>query len=156
MSETFISDTFVVDADGWTPEFQKYETTWNPPGTAHDGELLLASLFPGVSQKAANPITSVVRPGDRGFNEVPYGSSNVQDASSLLHQVDTGHGLHALYRTVIDAFGGSIEFRADELRMYVTRSNTGSRDTYKATINVRSPSPTLIGNMVIVRLPIVR
>jgi hypothetical protein len=141
-SETAIRDTFNVDARGWTPATTTYDSAWTPSASAQDAELLLASIFPGISQKAALPTPDV---GSR--QDLPD-----QPRHHSRYNSGIGHGLHALYRSVIDNFHGSIEFRADNLHLRLYRSE-GRRGAYDATLSVARGPQAFRGNMVVIRLP---
>ncbi|NBH12441.1 sensor histidine kinase [Amycolatopsis sp. SID8362] len=127
VADADVDDTFAVEASGWHPRLAKYPANWTPDAAAADEELLLAALFPGISH----------RPADR-------------------RAFPQGYGLHALYRCVVDLFGGSLEIRTgcQQLTLAGTRLHRrrGTRK-YRAHL-ARLTGRPLHGNLLTVRLPL--
>jgi hypothetical protein len=133
---TRIDDVFAVKPVGWTPSSDEYNVDWTPDRHASDEELLLASVFPGITQKAGRTIPSV---------PLPYGPRRSQ----------VGYGLHSLYRSVIDTFGGSLAVRTGQTFMNLKRSPAPGTVRYRAKIE-RLPGRPFLGNMMTIRLPVDR
>jgi hypothetical protein len=128
-----IIDTFVVDPTGCGLRKEQYDTGWTPDADSDAQEILLASLFPGVTSKAA---TNLSRPSAK-----PPGR----------HPTDSGYGLYALYKTAIDTFGGAVEVRSSHLRLQIDRpADFGGK--YRVRVR-RDVSPRTMGNVITVRLP---
>ena len=125
-------DTFKVIAEGWTPTSNLYRSDWTPTTASPDPELLLSSLFPGITRKAS-------READL--------AGNATDQSS-----NAGYGLYSLYKTTIDAFQGSVEMRSGRTILVVNRSH--ERPEYDVRLTVESALPALAGGLVVVRLPV--
>jgi hypothetical protein len=125
-----------VKAVGWHQRWPSYEATWTPTARAAEAEVLLSSLFPGITQKASRPVPAVVHP----------------ESSQELG--DIGYGFHSLCRSVIDTFNGSFSIRCGPLHMTV-RANTARR-RYLAPYRVKITSldgPPFPGNMITLRFP---
>lgn len=132
-AEATSADEFAMKADGWNPRHEKYLSDWTPDPGSLDAELLLASLFQGISQKPIRPdIQPISIPGED------------RDTSRI------GDGLHALYRSVIDDFGGSLAVRSGAHFMNV-RSGDGG---YRVKLREFGEWPRFAGNMITVRIPI--
>lgn len=128
-------DIFSIRAEGWECGNEHMTSTWNPPIDATDEELLLASLFSGVSQKvAAQTLPSVARP-DTGQPDR-----------------EAGNGLYSLYKSVIDDFGGMLSIRTGQTFLNLKRDNASS--PYKAKIVRYLGSPQFYGNQFTVRIPL--
>lgn len=128
-------DRFDVKPVGWNPTCLSYSSDWTPDRESSDAELLLASVFPGISQKPwRRDIPILTRPDGESRSE------------------DVGHGLHALYRSVVDDFGGSVAFRTG--RHFLNLKGGESPRSYRAKLARYVDWPLFRGNMVTVRVPI--
>ena len=137
-AEAVSVDEFTVKALDWTPRQETYCSDWTPDSDASDAELLLASLFQGISQKPIRQdIEPITMPGEEHDS----------------HRI--GDGLHALYRSVIDEFGGSIAVRSGAHFMNVKSGGAKDSDPYKVKLRHYSEWPPFAGNMITVRIPIV-
>lgn len=137
VAETPVDDTFEVDAVGWTPSAARYRADWTPgPGAAPE-ELLLASVFPGISRKASMAAEDVLR----------------FDADQVAPQ--PGLGLHALYRCAVDTFGGTLSIRTGNQVMNLRAHQRPVGDTrlYQARL-LRLNGRSFRGNMLTVRIPL--
>jgi hypothetical protein len=131
-------DRFTLKPVGWEPKETVYESTWTPDGAASDAELLLASLFQGISQKAIRTdIKPITMPGE-------------EDRAAQM-----GDGLHALYRTVVNDFGGSLALRTGPLFMNVKAGESGNPTSYSVKLCRYADWPSFQGNMITARIPIV-
>jgi hypothetical protein len=138
ISEPVVADVFAIKPVGWTTDHPIVPISWTPNAEASDEELLLASVFPGITQKAA-----------RQTQTIPALQPKQADMQS-------GYGLHALYKSVIDTFGGSVSMRSGALFMNLGRNTdraTRSMAGYRAKI-VRMSGRPFPGNMITVRMPI--
>jgi len=135
VADARVEDEFTVVADGWHPGAERRLTTWTPDPDAADGELLLASVFPGVSQKATYPTVTIDRP-----EPTPWAA-------------ETGYGLHALYRSVIDNFKGSLAIRTGQHFMNL-KSTRGTQRAYRAKIVHYPDQAPFRGNLVTIRVPV--
>jgi hypothetical protein len=135
LTEAAVDDTFVIEASAWRPRWAKYSAQWTPEADANDEELLLASVFPGISHRPAKAPPSLI-PRTR---EVPQ-----------------EYGLHALYRCVADLFGGSLEIRTGNQQLNLVsvphQRRRGPR-RYRAHISHVAGQP-FHGNLLSVRLPL--
>jgi hypothetical protein len=130
-------DRFEIKTVGWESSQTLYESNWTPTRGASDAELLLASLFQGISQKPVRKDIKTIRmPGDRTKRS-------------------NGDGLHALYRSVIDDFGGSLAVRTGAYFMNVKADKGAAPRTYRAKISHYGDWPPFPGNMITVRVPLV-
>lgn len=134
---TSVDDTFEVHASGWTPSASSYRADWTPGPSATPEELLLASAFPGISRKAVVPTEDLARPE---LDQV------------MLHP---GFGLHALYRCVVDTFGGTLSIRTGNQVMDLSahRNSGGDGRSYRARLH-RLDGRSFHGNMLTARLPL--
>lgn len=108
-----------------------YRSDWTPGPTASDEELLLASLFPGITRKVA--------------------SNSLDPPSHATPGTDYGYGLFALYKTVIDYFSGSIELQCGRTTLRLTRAT--ETEAYRAEMTTRENFDSLSGTFVTVNLP---
>jgi hypothetical protein len=133
-----IPDRIALKPVGWQISSPHISVDWTPGVDAADAEFVLASLFPGITQKVA-----FKRPTVKRFEAVPWES-------------EIGFGLHALYRSVIDSFGGSIAIRSGSVFMNI-KANPDRRERpevpYRAKVVVGA-SPTIKGNMITIRIPL--
>lgn len=127
---------------------QIYSSNMVPTKSSADWELLLATLYPGITSDPAGSVGPLDRPLDteRGTPAPP------------------GHGLANLVNAAVDVLGGSVAFRAGSYFMNV--SGKGRRSSHKggpellangniAPYGVKfARSWSFLGNMVTVRLPI--
>jgi hypothetical protein len=129
-------DEFHLKAVDWEPEQTIYQSDWTPGPSATNSELLLASLFQGISQKPFRRDIEVIEmPGEQ------------RDGTRI------GDGLHALYRSAIDDFGGSIAIRSGDAFMNV-RALSETENSYRVKLQRYPGWPPFSGNMVTVRIPI--
>ncbi len=144
--DTDIDDLFVVDEHGHITEL---ETTWEPsrdeePSDAH---LLVASFFPGISERGYARVEPVQHPDSEVAEElVGKGDSDAE----------VGMGLCMLYRSVLDTFGGTIAVRSDNLFMNVKRKRATKgeqRRCYKAKVVSYDTQTHFPGNMITLRIP---
>jgi len=130
-------DRFTLKPVGWEPRGSVYESNWTPDEAASDAELLLASLFQGISQKAIRTdIEPIAMPGEEG------------------RATQTGDGLHALYRTVVNDFGGSLALRSGSFFMNVKAGRKGDPTSYSVKLCRYADWPSFQGNMITARIPI--
>jgi hypothetical protein len=130
-------DEFTVKAIDWRPRQGSYHSDWTPASDAADEELLLASLFQGISQKPVRAdIEPISMPGE-------------DDPSQRI-----GDGLHALYRCVIDQFGGSIAVRSGSHFMNVKSAAAKKSGSYAVKLTRYPEWPPFAGNMITVRIPL--
>jgi hypothetical protein len=113
-----------------------------PTAATPPEELLLATLFPGVTRDVS------------GTGRVHYKTSDLKPELSL-----PGMGLYVLTNAVVDVFGGSVAFRTASLFMNVRRRHPGrSRGTSRSyRVKIRrygSWLPSFHGNMITIRLPL--
>lgn len=129
-------DSFEVKAVGWKNSRACYRSDWTPSSQASSAEWLLASLFQGISQKPVRrDIKDIHMPGDQTERK-------------------SGDGLHALYRSVVNDFGGSLAVRTGSYFMNVRAAGTSPAHTYKAKIQYFDNWPKFPGNMITVRVPL--
>lgn len=128
------TDTFRVHRRGAGPrEADLIRTSaWEPEVTSDDRDLLLASLFPGISSK----------PG-----EVDRGDDGSYDRF-------LGCGLYFLYHHVIDVFGGALDIYVGGIRLTVeAEDDPRSSAQYLVTLAEGLGTPKIRGNLVVARLP---
>ena len=133
-----IPDRFAIKPVGWDASALQVSVDWTPALSSQDAEFVLASLFPGVTQKVAREVKTVARP-----ESVPW-------------ETEIGFGLHALYRSVIDSFGGSVAIQSGSIFMNVRlnpRTRERGRVRYRAKV-VAGARPTIRGNMITIRIPL--
>lgn len=116
----------------------------DPSPGSPEFELLVASLYPGVSRTAAESIPEV-EPYFEGLN------SNVL--------VAPGMGLYALTRTVLDQFQGSLVIRSGNHRLAMEVAHDTYRQLYSVRYKCRITKypqyyPTFRGNLLVIQLPI--
>ncbi|MCG5446531.1 hypothetical protein NIE79_005230 [Micromonospora sp. NIE79] len=105
---------------------------WSPSLDGDDAELLLASLFPGISRKD------------------PRGRAPDTDRSDIF----LGCGLYFLYRHVIDVFRGSLDLYSGSTRLTISaESDPESGAQYLVTVHGGPRVPRISGNLVVARLP---
>lgn len=109
-----------------------YYSDWTPNPSATDAELLLASLLPGVTRKAADrwPATT----------------------AAPVRRMDYGYGLFALYKAAVDHFRGSVELRCEQTTLMLTRPDASG--PYQVDLRNREDLEPLTGTIVRVRLPV--
>ncbi|MBE2319078.1 hypothetical protein DVA67_024095 [Solirubrobacter sp. CPCC 204708] len=128
-----ITDEFIVDARGWTPAATYIPANWVPPAGAQGGDLLLSALLPGISRKhVSDDFPQVDRP------------------EPVAWESRRGFGLHALYRSAINAFGGTVSVRTSDFWLRLSAGEKAFQ--YRADID-RVDEP-LFGNLVSVELPL--
>ena len=126
-------DKFIVESTGWSPKSTRYSSDWTPDSTAQDPEILLASLFPGITRKAAAPdSTSII--------EVPTNPG------------DSGFGLFTLYKTVLDQFRGSLDVRCGHASLHLTHLD--GHEAYHVRLKSDLDHQSLPGTIITARLPI--
>jgi hypothetical protein len=136
-----VDDTFDVRASGWTSAFASLRASWTPPRDTSDEELLLSSLFSGISQKVASvslPTASL---------SLPHG-----DWPEVSQASDAGNGLSSLYKSVVDDFRGTLSIRTGRSFLHLKR-HKGS-PSYSVKIVRYDDSHPLHGNFVTVRIPL--
>jgi anti-sigma regulatory factor (Ser/Thr protein kinase) len=126
-------DTFAIEARSWPPQSVTYSSNWTPTATAQDAEILLASLFPGITRKAASP-----RDG--------------HDAQNATDDMNLGLGLFTLYKTVLDYFGGTLELRCGQTTLKLDRME--SEGNYRAKISAEDKGWNMPGTIITARLPV--
>ena len=127
------TDSFTVEAQSWSPRFATYPSTWTPSQTAQDSELLLSSLFPGITRKAEGQTESAL-----------------QEAANA--PIDFGFGLFTVYRTVLSQFDGSVEARCEQVILKLNSLSAGRQ--YHVKVISDKGLPWLPGTVVTVRLPV--
>jgi len=130
-----VLDEFHVVPEGWTSRHSVLTSDWTPDSDAHEAELLLASLFPGISRKAAQAVEPVDAPGPAPA------------------EANVGYGLHALYRSVVDDFAGELAIRTGRLSLRLRAAGDGGGGAYEAHLEFHDEWPEFLGNMVTVRIP---
>ena len=135
VTKTAVPDRFSIKATGWLPEQTQRNASETPDDQWQDAELLLASLFPGVTQRGVREVVHVPRTEHVEWENQP------------------GFGLHALYRSCIEAFGGTVAIRTKRCFLNLKRRpRSAARFDYQARlIDGLVPFP---GNMITVRLPV--
>lgn len=86
-----------MEASGWTPTCERYATSWTPGIGSPEPEILLSSLFPGISRR--------------------------RDASEA---EDAGYGMFALYQTAVDTFRGTLDISSGRSSLTMDRPRSGS------------------------------
>ncbi len=127
-------DSFSIRAEGWEPNMNLIESSWDPPTSAENEELLLASLFSGISQKAARQTLQPVARPDTGQPDR-----------------EAGNGLYSLYKSVVNDFGGTLSIRSGRSFLNLRRDGESA---YKAKIVRYIDSHSFYGNMFTVRIPL--
>jgi hypothetical protein len=117
------------------------KSSYVPDVTTPEDLLLLAATFPGITRDVSGA-------GRDAMTTPP--------ANPILES--PGMGLYVLLNTVIDVFGGSVFFRTKRLGMSVKKAAL-SRHTPSAKYVAKirefgNHTPRLLGNMVVVRLPV--
>lgn len=118
-------DTFRIKASGWTSESPVLSSSYTPSLQDPDEVLVLASLFSGISCRAAlhTPTQTV------------------------------GNGLFALYRAVIDSMGGSLLLRTGRVYLSLKRDSSRYASRYAAKVRRIGGTP-FPGNLIMVRMPL--
>ncbi|WP_412516021.1 hypothetical protein K8Z49_32515 [Actinomadura madurae] len=128
-----VPDTFAVRAPHVSGGTATYASSWTPGTSATDEEILLASLFPGITRKAAHE-----RPAS--------------DRTPAAKRMDYGYGLFALYKAAVDHFRGSVELRCGATVLSLTRPDR--TEPYQVTLSTQHGLEPLTGTIVTVRLPV--
>lgn len=139
--ETHYQLTRVGDTDG--AESVEFLSSRETPDSSQDEmRLLLATLFPGTTSSVSGEDHSA--------------SPDLVAADARLGE--PGMGLFVLVSTAIDMFGGSVAFRTDRYFMNIKASSRAKQAAAYAVKIRRYPAavPSFLGNMVTVRLPLVR
>ncbi len=125
------------------PSYANYTTNYVPSSNSTDAEILFSSICSRISRDPD------------GIGHRTKLSDNVP-ADSPLRQ--PGMGLYILIDCAVNIFNGSVSFRTGNLFMHVKRGNkTGVRKAdYAISISCPSPKFHFPGNMLVVRLPILR
>ncbi|MFZ1989919.1 MAG: hypothetical protein WAW96_09120, partial [Alphaproteobacteria bacterium] len=128
-----------IDEDGNEIE-RVVHSARTPDLNSADYELLLATLFPGVTCDV------------KGVGHRVHAELRRAEPSMARH----GMGLFALIRTAVDEFDGAVAFRTGSFFMNVKRALRNDPTAhYRVKIQARkSSTPLFLGNMVTVRLPI--
>lgn len=124
------------------------DSTAIPSASTSDRDLLLSTLFPGVTCDI------------EGSNRIAFGGIGVDKLLEL-----PGHGLSLMVQAVVDLMGGSIAFRTGGFFMNVSaisdvawrRTSLDARKpAYRVTIKDMPPHlPRFLGNMLTVRLRLI-
>jgi len=121
--------------------------------SATEKDILLASLFPGVTRTVAQSVPQV-----EPFENQP---SEQDLASQLMDFMNSapGMGLYALTRTVIDQFTGTLFIRSGRYRLIIEAAHDAWRVQYsvryKCKITVyRKYMPPFRGNLLAIQLPL--
>lgn len=133
LSDPGVSDTFALDTEGWEPSERFISAGWDPGEQPQDGELLVASILPGISRKPYAEVIAVDRPEPVGW------------------EGRHGFGLHALYRSAIDAFGGEVQIRTGA---YLMQLSAGPEDGPDYHLAVSLCDVHFLGNLISLRLPL--
>jgi hypothetical protein len=126
--DSSVVNEFDVEAAGWKPSPSGYTTEWSPGVDSGEAEVLLASLLPGITRKAAN----------------------AADEAELAE--DTGYGMFALYHTALNTYRGSIEIRSERSTLYIDRPDSKSK--FRVQLSTAEGGLAMTGNNVTVRIPV--
>ncbi|WP_187692332.1 hypothetical protein [Micromonospora chalcea] len=128
------SDTFRIRRRGTGAGVadEKRTSTWSPVIASDDLDLLLASLFPGISNKVLE-------------------SAHASDWS---YDPFLGCGLYFLYHHVIDVFQGALDIYVGAIRLTIEAEiDPKSSAQYLVTLAEGLGTPKIRGNLVVARLP---
>ena len=121
---------------GWDPSLSEYPAWFTPDATSSDGEIFLASLLPGISQKAYRLVKSVRLPDGRLESDHP------------------GTGLYHLCKFVVHATGGTLLIRSGKQYMRIRRDQGGTGYEIRYAADVISGLADFAGNLVVARVPL--
>jgi hypothetical protein len=126
-------DEFEMRTDGPQPTAGRYTSAWTPDPASSDAQLLLASLFPGITRKLADrtPAHDSLAPSEP----------------------DHGYGLFWLYKATVDHFGGSLEVRCGRTSLGLTRPDP-DEPYHVQVLTGEEGLDQLSGTIVIARLPV--
>ncbi|MEN3281479.1 MAG: hypothetical protein V7607_2619 [Solirubrobacteraceae bacterium] len=126
---------FDLEPVGWPTERTFLDSSMEPDAFDADGELLVASLIAGISRKPSQPgVPEVKRPEPSDW------------------EAHVGYGLYALYRSVINDFGGELHVRTQGHHLRL-RAEQGD-DHYVARVEKYADEPEFAGNLITALLPI--
>jgi hypothetical protein len=145
----FLYDNVVVDIRSFDQSRKKQVVVSQgdeiTAANATEPRLLLASLFPGVSRTAGDPVPAVEPLDTAGSPTILAGAPGI--------------GLYALTRIAVDQFGGTVLIRSGRYRLIMqladdrTRSDLNVRYRCKVTEYPQS-FPRFRGNLIVVQLPV--
>lgn len=139
LKDTDSLDVFSVLPSGWVPSSTSYPVSWTPTAESNDAEFLISSLFPGITQKAGGEVAGM-------------------RADFLGPRDEPGMGLHALYKVVIDQFGGMVSIRTGNfflnLRKSKLKTDAASSPAYRVKVRALDPDQWIDGTMFSLRLPL--
>ncbi|MEE6263900.1 hypothetical protein [Plantactinospora sonchi] len=128
------TDTFRVRRQGFGAPVtdQMVTSVWEPQVGDDDRDLLLASLFPGISRK----LGEADQPGHPAVDRF------------------LGCGLYFLYHHVIDVFRGTLDIYVGKIRLTVqAEPDPASSAQYLVTLTEGLGTSKIRGNLVVARLP---
>lgn len=126
-------DIFKIQPSSWSNGRLIYTSDWVPDSAAADPELLLASMYIGISPMLRAQASSQTLP-------------------SSLTLTDGPEGLLPLYRTVLHHFRGALEVRSKA--SVVNLCPDGKPGHYKVDLAVNNEFSPLRGNLITVKLPV--
>ena len=130
-----IDEIFDVEPVGWESDRLPLTSSFRPDASCADGELLVASLIAGISRK----------PSQQAVEHVPRPEAGDWDDH-------VGYGLYALYRSVINDFGGELCVRTHGHELRLTAGD--EPHCYRTRVEKYADEPEFAGNLITARLPI--
>ena len=123
---------------------RQLSSTHTPAEPVENWELLVSSLFPGVTRKGGASVQSI------DMSDISTGGGETQ--------TEPGMGLFALLRSAVDSFQGQIEFVTSNFWMNVRRTNArdtqGKGSRYRVRLReLPELNRAFHGNLLYVRLP---
>lgn len=133
--ETKESENFIIQSEGWTPNRKKLDArSWNPVADTSDQELLLASMFDGITRRAGEMLST-------GEDELKISV--------------VGNGLYSLYTSVLNGLNGTVAVRSGSFFMNLKKDRRGPRLYQAKIVDYRSRRwPSFAGNMLTIRVPV--
>ncbi len=149
---SYMSDRIFVqlrDFNGTVQNKAVYDQSEDPTTQSIEAQLLLSSLYPGISRTASDPI-----PATEPFEDMPD-----ETIAPFLNWAP-GMGLYSLLRTVLDQFQGDLLIRSGNHRLSIEVAHDAVRRQYNARYKCKITKypdkfPPFKGNLLVIQLPIV-
>jgi hypothetical protein len=128
----------VEEPDGRTPHYRRQLSNQSTiSAMAPDHEVLLASIFPGVTSDL----------------DAEHGLAHRDVVKQDPRYSLPGMGLYVLTTTVTDVFHGAVTVRTGHHRMTIRKRETATEARQHVKITVLAESATIAGNQITIRIP---
>lgn len=126
------------DSDSKQISIKIIKSTFDPNIDTPSEEILLSTLFPGVTRDVKGEDHEVAPELAKEDERLAY----------------PGMGLYALINAAVDIFKGEVSFRTKDLFMNIKKAKTNKAD-YRVKVQMKSNDlPEFLGNMITVRIPL--